>query len=112
MVAEWQLNGCCGTEEIVFLCFYAGYVVAFAVLFKTALMKPVRLLAVFLHEFSHAFLCWITGGKVEAIEVNTNEGKLMIRRGFVNNSFFFSKLYNPLSNTVTHRRRYKISRRV
>jgi Peptidase M50B-like len=37
-------------------------------------MKPMRLLAVFLHEFSHAFLCWITGGKVEAIEVNDNEG--------------------------------------
>jgi hypothetical protein len=74
MKAEWQLNGCCGTEETVFLCFYAGYIVLFVFIYKTALVKPLRLLAVFLHEFSHASLCWITGGKVEAIEVNTNEG--------------------------------------
>ena len=74
MAAQWQLNGCCGNEETVFLCFYAGYVVLFGLIYKTTLMKPMRLLAVFLHEFSHAFLCWITGGKVEAIEVNDNEG--------------------------------------
>jgi hypothetical protein len=74
MAAQWQLNGCCGNEEFVFLCFYGGYVLLFGLIYKTAIMKPMRLLSVFLHEFSHAFLCWITGGKVEAIEVNNNEG--------------------------------------
>jgi Peptidase M50B-like len=74
MVPQWELNGCCGNQEIVFLCFYGGYVLLFVLIYKTAIMKPMRLLAVFLHEFSHAFLCWITCGKVEAIEVNSNEG--------------------------------------
>lgn len=74
MVAQWQLTGCCGSEEVVFLCFYGGYVLLFALIYKTTIMKPMRLLAVFLHEFSHAFLCWVTCGKVEAIEVNNNEG--------------------------------------
>lgn len=74
MAYEWQLNGCCGTEERIFLCVYAGYVVVFAMISKTALMKPLRLLAVFLHEFSHAALAWMTGGQVTGIEVNENEG--------------------------------------
>ena len=81
MSFEWQLNGCCGTEETVFLCFYGGYVVAFVLISKTIVMKPVRLLAVFLHEFSHASLAWMTGGKVEAIQVNENEGGVTRYRG-------------------------------
>jgi Peptidase M50B-like len=75
---EWKLNGCCGTEERIFLCFYAAYVVLFVFVSKTLVMKPMRLLAVFLHEFSHAAMAWLTGGKVTAIEVNENEGTVTI----------------------------------
>jgi len=74
MGADWQLKGCCDTEEIIFLCFYGGYVIAFFLLYQTALFKPVRLLAVFVHEFGHASACWMTGGSVKNIEVYTNEG--------------------------------------
>jgi Peptidase M50B-like len=75
---EWKLNGCCGTEERIFLCFYAVYVVLFVFVSKTLVMKPMRLLAVFLHEFSHAAMAWLTGGKVTGIEVNENEGTVTI----------------------------------
>jgi Peptidase M50B-like len=75
---EWKLNGCCGAEERIFLCFYAAYVVLFVFVSKTLVMKPMRLLAVFLHEFSHAAMAWLTGGKVKAIEVNENEGTVTI----------------------------------
>jgi hypothetical protein len=78
MSAQWQLSGCCGNEERIFFYFYAGYVLIFIFISKFSIMKPMRLLAVFLHEFSHAFLCWITGGKVDAIEVNNNEGMCIV----------------------------------
>jgi len=118
MIAEWKLEGCCGTEEITFLCFYAGYVVAFFLFQSTVVLKPMRLLAVFIHEvragsekrpfglrhfcfscfaessnlrctnsppqllfqclsrivqFGHASACWLTGGSVKGIEVESNE---------------------------------------
>ena len=37
-------------------------------------MKPMKLIAVFVHEMSHATACWLTCGKVEGIEVHLNEG--------------------------------------
>ena len=37
-------------------------------------MKPLKLIAVFVHEFGHATACWMTGGKVTGIEVQSNEG--------------------------------------
>ena len=66
-MVEWQLEGCCGTEEITFLCFYAGYVVAFFLLYSSFILKPMRLLAVFVHEWGHASACWITGGEVRSL---------------------------------------------
>lgn len=72
-VAQWQLEGCCDTEEIIFLCFYAGYVIAFFLFQSTVVLKPMRLLAVFIHEFGHASACWLTGGTVKGIEVESNE---------------------------------------
>lgn len=74
MSAAWGLETCCDRTEIIFLCCYAVY--AFVALFlgKMALLKPVRLLAVFVHEFGHASACWMTGGSVKKIEVYNNEG--------------------------------------
>lgn len=69
-----QLQGCCGTQETIFLSFYGGYIVAFFLLYSTVILKPMRLLAVFVHEFGHASACWMTGGKVSGIEVYNNEG--------------------------------------
>lgn len=73
-MAQWDLEGCCGTQESVFLAFYAGYILIFILINSWTIMKPMRLLAVFVHEFGHASACWMTGGKVKKIEVYNNEG--------------------------------------
>ena len=38
------------------------------------IMKPFKLLAVFVHEANHALACILTGGHVDGLEVNMNEG--------------------------------------
>ena len=43
-------------------------------LWRTPLAKPQKLIAVFVHEMSHATACWLSCGKVMAIEVYDNEG--------------------------------------
>ncbi|MBK8806142.1 MAG: M50 family metallopeptidase [Bacteroidales bacterium] len=46
-------------------------------------MYPVVLLVTFLHEFGHAFFAVITGGSVDAIQINANGGGFaMISGGF------------------------------
>lgn len=78
---QWDLNGCCGAEESIFLAFYAGYVVLFFITWQLTIVKPMRLLSVFVHEFGHASACWMTGGQVDAIEVYNNEGGVTKYRG-------------------------------
>ena len=51
---EWELQGCCGVEEKLFLTFYGVYVLLYFVLGSCYALKPMRLLTVFLHEFGHA----------------------------------------------------------
>ncbi len=41
----------------------------------------MKLIALFVHEMSHASACWITGGKVDGIEVYNNEGGVMKYHG-------------------------------
>ena len=41
---------------------------------NTALVKPMKLIAIFIHEMGHASSCWLTGGSVDKIEVYANEG--------------------------------------
>lgn len=55
-----------------------GYLLANFFLWNTALLKPMKLIAVFVHEMSHATACWMTGGKVTAIEVYNNEGEFAL----------------------------------
>jgi|UPI000581A310 hypothetical protein len=95
---HWDLGGCCEIEEIIFICFYAAYVVAFFVLYHTTILKPMRLLSVFVHEFGHASACFMTGGSVKKIEVYENEGgvtgytggcrTLVIPAGYVGGAFW------------------------
>lgn len=81
MGVDWQLSTCCGNEEVVFCCLFAGYFLVNLVLWKTPLLKPMKLIAVFIHEMGHATACWWTGGKVEKIEVYNNEGGVTKYRG-------------------------------
>lgn len=96
--AAWGLGQCCNEEEALFLGFYGGYVFLFFVAWRNIIFKPMRLLAVFLHEFGHATACWLTGGKVHTIKVYENEGGvtkyqggiriLVIPAGYIGGAFF------------------------
>jgi predicted MFS family arabinose efflux permease len=100
MVAEpkWDLDGCCKTEESIFLGLYAVYYVIIILLWRTALLKPLKLLSVFVHEMGHAGACIITGGWVKEIEVYEDEGGgtgssggircLVIPAGYVGGAFW------------------------
>ena len=46
---DWTLSNCCGTDEIIFLSLTAGYLVIIYFLWNTAVMKPMKLIAVFVH---------------------------------------------------------------
>ena len=71
---NWKLDCCCGDEEVIFISLLFGYLLGFFFLWNSLLLRPMKLIAVFVHEISHAFACWIAGGKVSSIEVNNNEG--------------------------------------
>jgi len=71
---NWDLSGCCNDRAIVFLCCYAGYSLFTMFFMNSALVKPMKLIAIFMHEMGHASAAWLTGGKVDKIEVYQNEG--------------------------------------
>jgi hypothetical protein len=41
---------------------------------NTVIVKPMKLISIFIHEMGHASAAWLTGGKVDKIEVYENEG--------------------------------------
>ena len=48
---------------------------------EKAVAKPMKLVAIFIHEMGHASACWLTGGTVDKIEVYENEGGVAHFRG-------------------------------
>ncbi|GAB5439596.1 M50 family metallopeptidase [Falsiruegeria mediterranea] len=50
-------------------------------LWQTPVVAPLRILIVYLHELSHVIAILATGGSVESLTVNANEGGLVISRG-------------------------------
>lgn len=48
---------------------------------RTAPLQPLRVLIVFLHEFSHAAAIILTGGDVISFTINANEGGQVTARG-------------------------------
>lgn len=44
-------------------------------------LRPYRLFVVFLHEFSHAFMAWATGGQVISMNVVAQEGGVCVTSG-------------------------------
>mmetsp|Transcript_7117 Transcript_7117/g.17346 ORF Transcript_7117/g.17346 Transcript_7117/m.17346 type:complete len:234 (+) Transcript_7117:200-901(+) len=73
-MANWDLSGCCDKQTIIFLCCYGGYSLFTMFFMNTAIVKPMKLIAIFMHEMGHASAAWLTGGKVDKIEVWQNEG--------------------------------------
>jgi hypothetical protein len=69
--ASWS---CCNDSQTLFFLLYIAYVLLAIITWSTILAKPMRLIAVFIHEWSHAIACWLTCGEVRQIEVYENEG--------------------------------------
>jgi hypothetical protein len=46
---NWTVSGCCGRYETIFLCCFAAYLVVIKLLWNTFIMKPMKLVAVFVH---------------------------------------------------------------
>lgn len=91
-------NVCCNESQGAFLFLFAVYLVICFLTWQSELMKPMRMIAVFLHELSHAIATWLTCGEVHGIEVYNNEGGvtryvggcrvLIIPAGYIGCSFF------------------------
>lgn len=47
--ADWNLSNCCGRYETAFLSCTVAYLAIIAILWKTILMTPMKLIAVFVH---------------------------------------------------------------
>jgi len=78
MVPNWDLSGGMGREEYVFLGCYGFYIVVVWILYWRVVMKPMKLLAVFVHEMGHAVAAWLTCGKVHSVTVLADESGLAV----------------------------------
>ncbi|KAG7360488.1 peptidase M50B family protein [Nitzschia inconspicua] len=80
-MVDWKLQSCCDTQDIIFLCLYGGYSLFTMIFMNTVVVKPMKLIAIFIHEMGHASAAWLTGGSVDKIEVYQNEGGVTNFRG-------------------------------
>jgi len=55
--------------------------IAIFFLWNNIVLYPLKVLVVFFHESSHALMTVLTGGKVETLVVNANQGGYVISRG-------------------------------
>jgi hypothetical protein len=60
---------------------YGAFFVALWLLWNTPFVLPVKLFVVFLHEISHGIAAIATGGRIERIVINADEGGLCICGG-------------------------------
>ncbi len=61
-------------RKITFLIGFAAYFSAIWYLWDTPAVYPIKVFVVLLHEISHAMMALATGGVVERIELNPNQG--------------------------------------
>jgi len=72
---------CCNTAQTEAFIVIGVTALITGILWRFSVLAPIKLVAVFLHEFSHASATWLTCGSVSAIEVNENFGGVTISRG-------------------------------
>jgi hypothetical protein len=77
-VPDFALQGGMDKEEYIFLGCYAGYMILMYLLYWRDFMKPLKLLAVFVHEMGHAVAAWFTCGRVHSITVLADESGLAV----------------------------------
>ena len=66
------------------MAFLAGFLLYFGVIWyfwETAAVYPLKIFVVLLHETSHAVALWATGGTVESITLDPNQGGATYGRG-------------------------------
>lgn len=67
MIFDFALNNCCERNQYITFINISVCAIINIICWKWKILEPFKLLTVFLHEFSHASACWLTGGKVKAI---------------------------------------------
>ncbi|SBT77937.1 peptidase, putative [Plasmodium ovale] len=71
---DFSLKDCCERNQNITFISISACVLVNIIFWRCKILEPFKLLTVFLHEFSHASACWLTGGRVKGIEVNRNHG--------------------------------------
>lgn len=113
MRPNWELRNCCNHEQVVFLVTVSVCAVVILALWRTVLLRPFKLVTVFLHEASHAIACKLTCGHVEGIQVHADEGGttqtrggiywLILPAGYLGSSFWGMVLILASTNLLTAR---------
>ncbi|KAJ6875042.1 hypothetical protein NC652_034691 [Populus alba x Populus x berolinensis] len=113
MRPNWELTHCCNHEQVVFLVTVSVCAVVILALWRTVLLRPFKLVTVFLHEASHAIACKLTCGHVEGIQVHADEGGttqtrggiywLILPAGYLGSSFWGMVLILASTNLLTAR---------
>ena len=68
-------------RRLLFLAGFAAYFAALWLLWPTLVVYPLKIFVVFLHELSHALAGVLTGGTVERITLDPNQGGATYIRG-------------------------------
>ncbi|KAF9667592.1 hypothetical protein SADUNF_Sadunf15G0039600 [Salix dunnii] len=113
MRPNWELRNCCHHEQVVFLVTVSVCAVVILALWRTVLLRPFKLVTVFLHEASHAIACKLTCGHVEGIQVHADEGGttqtrggiywFILPAGYLGSSFWGMVLILASTNLLTAR---------
>ena len=61
---------CCNTSQLEAIIVIGVSAIITGILWNSSLLGPIKLVAVFLHEFSHASATWLTCGSVSGIQVS------------------------------------------
>ena len=78
LAADWAVTGCCDKYDILFISLFVIYHVVLHLLWwvkikETFILQPLKVFAVWTHEFGHGSAAVLTGGRFVQITVNANE---------------------------------------
>ena len=97
---NWSLSCCCADEEVIFIALLFGFLLSNFFLWNNLVLRPMKLIAIFVHEMSHALACWLSGGTVlnNRIEVYEGDGGItryeggnalfVLSAGYIGSAFF------------------------
>jgi hypothetical protein len=68
-------------RRLIFIAAFAAYFTLLWMLWPTLAVYPLKIFVVFLHELSHAMAGALTGGHVESITLNAQQGGATLVRG-------------------------------